>query len=189
MLVARAHGLGCILYYRQTRRRCDLHDLGHFCRQTEQVYRNNSLGTRSDSRFQLLAVQVVVSGSISTNTGLALRRAMLPAVATKVNGVVTTSSPLPIPVAIRASNSASDPDAQPMAKLLPMNWATSASSFSTSGPMMKCWLSSTAVTAAKTSSLILACCALRSRKGNRVLLADARRQPANSMVDLKFSRV
>ena len=44
-----------------------------------------------------------VSGRMSTNTGVAPTRAMHPAVAKNVNGVVITSSPGPIPSAIKAT--------------------------------------------------------------------------------------
>jgi hypothetical protein len=60
-----------------------------------------------------------VSGSISTNTGTAPARVTAPAVAKKVYGVVTTRSPGPTPAASSARNSASDPEAQPTANLVP----------------------------------------------------------------------
>ena len=50
---------------------------------------------------------------MSTNTGLAPSRAMAPAVAKKVNGVVITSSPGLIPMAISETSSASVPDETP----------------------------------------------------------------------------
>ena len=50
---------------------------------------------------------------MSTKTGLAFSRAMLPAVATNVKGGVMTSSPESTPNAISGSNIASDPEAQP----------------------------------------------------------------------------
>src|SRR5882724_4242474 len=104
---------------------------------------------------------------MSTNTGFALSRAMLPAVATKVKGEVMTSSPESTPSAIRASNNASDPDAQPRANRQPTRVAISASSSLTGGPMMNCWLSRTLSTAARISAFIVAYSALRSRNGNR----------------------
>ena len=56
-----------------------------------------------------------VSGSISTKTGFAPTRAIEPADATNVNGVVITSSPRPISKASNARINASDPEAQPIA--------------------------------------------------------------------------
>ena len=56
-----------------------------------------------------------------------------PAVATKVNGVVITSSPGCTPSASRPSSSASDPDAHPTAAAEPTKRHISASNFSTSG--------------------------------------------------------
>src|ERR1039458_775630 len=106
---------------------------------------------------------------MSTNTGLALSLAILPAVATKVNGVVMTSSPLSTSTDMRESSKASDPDAQPMAKVHPINLASSASNFSTSGPMMNCWLSRTLCTAARVCSCIVAYSAFRSINGNNGL--------------------
>lgn len=48
--------------------------------------------------------------SISANTTRAPRRAALPAVEKNVNGVVTTSSPGPMPIAMNVASSASVPD-------------------------------------------------------------------------------
>ena len=56
-----------------------------------------------------------VSGSMSTNTGVAPTLWIVPAVAKNVNGVVITSSPGPTSSARSASRSASVPFAQPMA--------------------------------------------------------------------------
>ena len=56
-----------------------------------------------------------VAGSMSANTGLAPTRWAQPAVAKKLNGVVTTSSPWPTPSAIRATSRASVPDDTPSA--------------------------------------------------------------------------
>ena len=60
------------------------------------------------------ASMFAVSGSTSTNTGLAPTSAMTSAVATKVKGEVMTSSPGPISRAIRAISSASVPLATDM---------------------------------------------------------------------------
>ena len=56
-----------------------------------------------------------VTGSISTKTGLAPIRAMEPAVAKNVYGLVMTSSPEPIPSAISAISRASVPEETPHA--------------------------------------------------------------------------
>jgi hypothetical protein len=52
---------------------------------------------------------------MSAKTGRAPARQTVLAVAKKLNGVVTTSSPAPVSRAISASSSASVPDAQPTA--------------------------------------------------------------------------
>jgi hypothetical protein len=57
-----------------------------------------------------------LAGSMSTNTGTAPVRAMVPAVAKKVNGVVMTASPAPISSVMSARSSASVPDETPMPK-------------------------------------------------------------------------
>ena len=61
-----------------------------------------------------------VSGSMSTNTGFAPSSTMVSAVAAKVKGVVMTSSPGPMPSAIRAIKSASVPLATVMQCLAPV---------------------------------------------------------------------
>jgi len=60
-----------------------------------------------------------VWGSISTYTGLAPSSTIVSVVATNVNGVVITSSPLPMPSAIIAICNASVPEAQPTAYFTP----------------------------------------------------------------------
>jgi predicted anti-sigma-YlaC factor YlaD len=57
----------------------------------------------------LVASILKVRGSISTKTGFAPTSAMTSAVAMKLNGVVMTSSPRPMPSAINAINSVSVP--------------------------------------------------------------------------------
>ena len=69
-----------------------------------------------------------VSGSMSTNTGVAPTLWIVPAVAKKVNGVVITSSPRPMSSARSASSSASVPLAQPIACFVCDSSATSRSS-------------------------------------------------------------
>ena len=70
---------------------------------------------RGDLRLDLRDVEVVGAGSMSTNTGVAPRRAIAPAVAKNVYGVVMTSSPGPMSSAIRHASSASLPDDTPIA--------------------------------------------------------------------------
>ena len=60
-----------------------------------------------------------VSGWMSTNTGVAPAWAMASAVAKNVNGVVTTSSPAPMPSARRAMVRPSVPLATPTAPAVP----------------------------------------------------------------------
>ena len=69
-----------------------------------------------------------VSGSMSTNTGVAPTLWIVPAVAKNVNGVVTTSSPRPMSSARSASSSASVPFAQPIACFVCESSATDRSS-------------------------------------------------------------
>jgi hypothetical protein len=88
---------------------------------------------------------------MSAKMGFAPRRATVPAVAKKVNGEVSTSSPGPMPRAISATSRASVPEDTPTAGGRPTNAPSSASRASTSGPMMKFWLSITRVMAASTS--------------------------------------
>jgi hypothetical protein len=57
-----------------------------------------------------------VAGSMSQNSGRAPVRAIVPAVAKKVKGLVITASPGPMPSAIRASSSASVPEDTPTPK-------------------------------------------------------------------------
>ena len=55
-----------------------------------------------------------VTGSMSQKSGRAPARAMVPAVAKNVNGLVMTSSPAPMSSAMSASSSASVPEETPM---------------------------------------------------------------------------
>ena len=68
----------------------------------------------------LAASSKQVSGSISTNTGVAPARTIISAVAANVNGVVMTSSPGPIPMAIKGISNASVPEEQVMQWRLPV---------------------------------------------------------------------
>jgi hypothetical protein len=60
------------------------------------------------------AARLQVTGSMSTKTGTAPSSTITSAVAMKVKGVVMTSSPRPMPSAIRAISSPSVPDATVM---------------------------------------------------------------------------
>src|SRR6185295_16905611 len=102
---------------------------------------------------------------MSTNTGVAPTRAIAPAVAKNVYGVVMTSSPAPMFSAIRHASSASLPDETPTACWLPQYFAIACSHCSTFGPRMKCCDSSTSRTAASTSALIARYCDLRFSSG------------------------
>ncbi len=64
-------------------------------------------------------VVLKVAGSRSTKTGLAPRRETTPAVAKKVKVGTITSSPAPMPSAMRATNWASVPLLMPTAKDAP----------------------------------------------------------------------
>ena len=109
-------------------------------------------------------------GSMSQNAGRAPVRAIVPAVAKKVNGDVITSSPAPMPSAMRASSSASVPEDTPTACAAPQYSAISVSNARTFSPRMKCWLSHTLSMAASTAARSGAYCALRSSNGTFVMV-------------------
>ncbi len=77
-----------------------------------------SLPRRSHCRARKAAtaagLRLNVTGSMSQNNGRAPVRAMVPAVAKNVNGLVMTASPGPMPSAMSASSSASVPDDTPI---------------------------------------------------------------------------
>ena len=100
------------------------------------------------------AVTISVTGSTSTNTGVAPSRATDPAVAKNENVGVMTSSPGPTPSAIIETSSASVPDDTPIACRTPIACATSRSNASTSGPRMNCCDSQTLAIADWISSRI-----------------------------------
>src|SRR5262245_3819774 len=106
-----------------------------------------------------------VSGSMSTSTGCAPSRATQPAVAKNEYVLVTTSSPGPISSAISAASTASVPDDMPRACGVCRYASSSRSMPSTSGPMMKRWLSQTRVIASSMAWRNGVYCALRSSKG------------------------
>ncbi len=66
-----------------------------------------------------------------------------------------TSSPAPIPWAMSARRSASVPDAQPTARVVPQYAATSFSNSATLGPLMKIWDSTTSWRTGSISCLML----------------------------------
>ena len=92
-------------------------------------------------------------------------RAMAPAVAKNVYGVVITSSPGPMSSAIRLTSRASLPEETVTACGEPQYAASFASHSVTVGPRMHCWVSSTASTAGRISSRMVAYWALRSNRG------------------------
>ncbi len=77
-----------------------------------------------------------VRESISTNTGVAPKRAAISAVAKNVNGGTNTASPGPTPKAINAMSKASEPDAQLMQCSEPVKEQSDFSSSSISGPII-----------------------------------------------------
>src|SRR5262249_13256239 len=130
-----------------------------------------------------------VAGSISTNTGFAPTRAIEPAVATKLKGVVMTSSPAPTPAAIKARTSASEPEAQETANFALNSFAYSSSRALTSAPKMKIWLSITPAMASITSPRIVRNCAFRSRKSKVGLTAAGGRAACEDTAAVPLSFV
>src|SRR6185369_7378194 len=114
-----------------------------------------------------------VSSSTSTNTGLPPMSTIISAVAAKVNGVVTTSSPGLIPSAISAISRASVPEATARQCLAPVYAARRSSSSFTSGPMMYCPWSSTFWMRALIGSRRAAYWVLRSMKSMRLPVGGA----------------
>jgi hypothetical protein len=93
-----------------------------------------------------------VSGSTSANTTDAPRCIAVAAVATKVIGVHTTSSPGPTPAAAYATCSAAVPDVTATVGTPPVNDSRSASKRVTAGPVVSQSPRRTAATAATSSS-------------------------------------
>ena len=85
----------------------------------------------------LAGSRLKVAASISANTGVAPTSDTASAVAKKVNGLVITSSPGPMPKARSASTRASVPLATATAWRTPTQSAASASKARTLGPRMK----------------------------------------------------
>src|SRR5689334_2856116 len=83
-----------------------------------------------------LASMLKVTGSTSTNTGVAPTSTGTSAVAQKVKDGQITASPGQMPIALSSSTSASVPLAQLTTCLAPQNAASSASKARTSGPML-----------------------------------------------------
>src|SRR3989442_3088181 len=107
----------------------------------------------------------MLRSSISTRIGLAFAYRMASTVAKNVCDTVMTSSPDDTPHARMASCSASVPEPTPIECLVPQYAANSWSNARTFGPMVSCMLSRTSSIAARTSSRIVAYCALRSTSG------------------------
>ena len=89
------------------------------------------------------ASMLAVSSSTSTNTARAPSSTIISAVAAKVKGVVTTSSPGLMSSAMSAMSSASVPEATLMQWRAPTRPASFSSSSAHSGPRMYCPWSST----------------------------------------------
>src|SRR5207249_2550359 len=102
---------------------------------------------------------------MSTKIGVAPTRAIAPAVAKNVYGVVMTSSPGPMSSAIRQASRASLPDETPTAWEHFEYVAMAFSHCSTFEPRMKCCDSNTSAIAASDLALMAAYCALRSSSG------------------------
>src|SRR5437762_426398 len=100
---------------------------------------------------------------------MAPRRAIAPAVAKKLYGVVMTSSPGPMFSAIRQASRASLPEETPIACEHPEYAAIAFSHCSTLGPSMKCWDSNTSASAFSISAFMAAYCALRSSSGTFIV--------------------
>src|SRR6266850_2164751 len=110
------------------------------------------------------ALILAVSSSASTNTARAPSSTIISAVATKVKGVVITSSPGLTSSAISAMRSASVPEATVTQWRAPVYAASCSSSSRTSGPRMYCPWSSTRWMRASMSRLSARYCAFRSTK-------------------------
>ena len=111
-----------------------------------------------------------VTGSISTKTGVAPTRAIAPAVAKKVNGVVMTSSPTPIPSTMREMSRASEPEETPHAPAALLYAATSDSKFATFAPRMNIWESQSSSISFMISGFMAANCPFRSRRGTCMII-------------------
>ena len=83
---------------------------------------------------RLSASRLKVSGRTSTKTGVAPASTATSTVATKVKAGTNTASPVPMPSAIRASNSASVPLAQVMQCRAPQKAASCALELGNLGP-------------------------------------------------------
>src|SRR4030095_9521451 len=118
--------------------------------------------------------RLYVTGSMSTNTGVAPVSAMVVPEATNENAEVMTSSPAFTPSARRARRSASVPELTPTPCRAPEASASSASSARPSGPMMNHAEVSTRSAAARSSSARAACCRLRSICGTRMAVLTTR---------------
>ncbi|MNW47663.1 hypothetical protein D3C74_250030 [compost metagenome] len=109
--------------------------------------------------------RLYVNGSTSAKTGSAPTRLIASAVAKNVNGVVITSSPGPIPAASKAMTSASVPEFNAIACLVPKYSAASCSNCLTWLPIMNAASSSTLSMACITCGLSSATSRFRSSRG------------------------
>jgi hypothetical protein len=80
---------------------------------------DSNLHSASTNAFIATGSTLYVTGSISTKKGLEEARTIEPPVAKKVNGVVITPWPYPIPAAIRAIRRPSVPEETPTAHWQP----------------------------------------------------------------------
>ena len=106
-----------------------------------------------------------VAGSMSASTAVAPARRMALTEAKKLNGVVTTAMPGPIPAAASASHSASVPEEQPTAWATPSSAAAAFSNAATAPPRINCRESRTPASASRISSRRGAYCRSRSSMG------------------------
>ena len=97
------------------------------------------LGSRRRRLASWLGSRLKVRGSMSQKMISAPVRAMQPAVAKNVYGVVMTASPGPISMAMRMASWASVPEDIATANFAPMEEAKACSKFSTVLPRMNCW--------------------------------------------------
>src|SRR5262245_5340470 len=117
------------------------------------------------ARFTRAGSTARLSGSTSTNTGVAPAMRIVEVDAMNEKAGVMTSSPGPTPSAARAMRRASVPEPTPIAWRTPHSAATSRSRVSPSGPRMNREESSTRSIARRRSAFSAACCRTRSTRG------------------------
>ena len=142
----RAPGLGGIFNQLQPALLCEARESPrqHIGRRDEPAeWRARLPGGLSSTRFHRRGLRLKVTGSMSASTGFAPARRIALTEAKKLNGVVTTAAPGPMPAAASASHKASVPDEQPMACATPNCLAAALSNAATCSPRMNCRESST----------------------------------------------